>query len=263
MTAFHPLGHTHWFRDRHEAKARPIRLNFRNYVGVIGKEMSLSEGGGWEANKNLLLAVILLQWKENTERDANSRKQGEIITNDWMQLIAFDLLHLSSVQFSHSVMSDSLRPHESQYARPPCSSQTPGVYSNSCALSWRCHPAISSSVVPFFSCPQSLPASVSFPVSQLFAWDAQTIGVSASASVLPMNTHDLSPSGWTGWIFLQSGTLKSCLQHHSSKAAIFWCSAFFTVQLSHPYMTTGKTIALTRWTIVGKVMSLCQHLCAF
>ena len=110
----------------------------------------------------------------------------------------------SSVQFSSSVMSDSLRPHESQHARPPCPSQTPRVYSNSCPLSWWCHLAISSSVIPFSSCPQSFSASGSFPKSQLFAWGGQSIGVSASASVLPMNTQDLSPSGWTGWISLQS-----------------------------------------------------------
>ena len=101
----------------------------------------------------------------------------------------------SSVQFSHSVVSDSLRPHKSQHARPPCPSQTPRVCSNSCPSSWWCHPAISSSVVPFSSCPQSLLASGSFPTSQLFAWGGQSIGVSASASVLPMNTQDLSPSG--------------------------------------------------------------------
>ena len=101
-------------------------------------------------------------------------------------------------------MSDSLRPHESQHARPPCPSPTPGVYSNSCPSSQWCHPAISSSVVPFSSCPQSLPASGSFPTSQLFAWGGQSIGVSASASVLPMNTQDWSPLGWTGWISLQS-----------------------------------------------------------
>ena len=111
---------------------------------------------------------------------------------------------LSSVQFSHSVVSDSLRPHESQHARPPCPSQTPGVYSNSCPLSWRCHPTISSSVVPFISCPQSLPASGSFSVSQLFTWGGQSTGVSASASVLPRNTQDWSPLGWTGCISLQS-----------------------------------------------------------
>ena len=109
-----------------------------------------------------------------------------------------------SVQFSCSVMSDSLRPHELQHARPPCPSPTPGVYSNSCPSSRWWHPTISSSVVPFSSCPQPLLASGSVPTSQLFAWSGQSIGVSASASVLPMNTQDLSPSGWTGWISLQS-----------------------------------------------------------
>ena len=106
-------------------------------------------------------------------------------------------------QFSLSV-SDSLRPHESQHTRPPCPSPTHGVYPNPCPASWWCHPAISSSVVPFFSCPQSLPASGSFPMSQLFTWDGQSIGVSALASVLPMNTQDWSPLGWTGWISLRS-----------------------------------------------------------
>ena len=100
----------------------------------------------------------------------------------------------SSVQFGHLVMSNSLRPHELQHARPPCPSPTPGVYSNSCPSSRWCHPAISSSVVPFSSCPQSLPASGSFPMSQLLPWGGQSIGVPASASVLPMNTQDLSPS---------------------------------------------------------------------
>ena len=109
-----------------------------------------------------------------------------------------------SVQFSRSVVSDSLWPYESQHARPPCLSPTPGVYSNSCSSSWWCHPAISSSVVPFSSCPQSLPTSGSFPMSQLFASDGQSIGVSASASVHPMNTQVWSPLGWTGWISLQS-----------------------------------------------------------
>ena len=154
-------------------------------------------------------------------------------------------------------MSDSLRSHELQHTRPPCPSQTPGVYSNTCPSSRWCHPTISSSVIPFSSCPQSLPASGSFPISQLFASGGQSLGASASASVLPMNTQDWSPLGWTGWISLPvQGTLKSLLQHHSSKASILRCSAFFTVQLSHPYMTTGKTITLTRRTFVGKVMSL-------
>ena len=103
-------------------------------------------------------------------------------------------------------------------------------------------PSIASSVVPFSSCPQSLLASGSFPVSQLFAWGGQSIGVSASALVLPMNTQDWYPLEWTGWISLQSKRRSSLLQHQSSKTSILWCSAFFTVQLSHPYMITGKTI---------------------
>ena len=109
-----------------------------------------------------------------------------------------------SVQFSSSVVCDSLRPHESHHARPPCPSPTPGVYSDSCPSSRWCHPAISSSVVPLSSCPQSLPGSGSFPMSQFFTWGDPSIGVSASASVLPMNTQDWFHLGWTGWISLQS-----------------------------------------------------------
>ena len=114
---------------------------------------------------------------------------------------------LKDIKFSSvscSVVSNSLQPHELQHARPPCPSPTPGVYSNPCSSSWWCHPALSSSVVPFSFRPQSLPASGSFPISQLFTSGGQSIGVSASASVLPMNTQDWSPLGWTGWISLQS-----------------------------------------------------------
>ena len=156
----------------------------------------------------------------------------------------------------HSVMSDSLQPHGLQQAKPPCPSPTPRVYSNSWPWSGWCHPTISSSVIPFSSCPQSLPASKIFPMSQLFAWGGQRTGVSVLASFLPMNTQDWSPLEWTGWISLQSKGLSSLLQHHSSKASILWCSAFSTVQLSHPYMITGKTIALTGLAFVSKVMSL-------
>ena len=109
-----------------------------------------------------------------------------------------------SVQFSRSVVSHSLRPHESQHARPPCPSPTPRVHSNSCPSSRWCHPAISSSVIPFFSCPQSLPSSKSFPMSQLFAWGGQSTGVSALASFIPKISQGWSPSEWTGWISLQS-----------------------------------------------------------
>ena len=139
----------------------------------------------------------------------------------------------SSVQFSHSVMSDSLWPHELQHARPPCLSPTPGVHSDSHPSSRWCHPAISPSVVPFSSCPQTLPASESFPMSQLFSWGGQSIGVSASASVLPMNTQDWFPLEWTGWISLQSKALSRVF----SNTTVQKDSAFFTVQLSHPYMT--------------------------
>ena len=164
---------------------------------------------------------------------------------------------ISSVQFSHSVVSDSLRPYESQHARPPCPPPTPRVYSNSCPSSRWCHPAISSSVVPFSSCPQSLPASGSFPMSQFFASGGQNIW-SFSFSISPSNEHPGLISFRMDWLDLLAveGTLKSLLQHHSSKALVLWHSAFFIVQLSHPYMTTGKTIALTRWTFVCKVTSL-------
>ena len=120
----------------------------------------------------------------------------------------------SSVQFSHSVVSDSLQPHELQHARPRCPSPTPRVSPNPWPSSRWCHPAISSSVIPF-SCPQSLLASGSFSMSELFSWGGQRTGVSASASLLPMNTQDWSPLGWTGWISLQSKGLKSLFQHHS------------------------------------------------
>ena len=136
------------------------------------------------------------------------KKERYMCTYDWFILLynveTNNIIKQLSVQFSCSVMSDSLRPHELQHARPPCPSPTARVYSNSCPSSQWCHPAISSSVVPFSSCPQSLPASGSFPISQLFPWGGQSIRVSASTSVLPMNTQDWSPLGWTAWISLQS-----------------------------------------------------------
>ena len=152
---------------------------------------------------------------------------------------------LSSVQFSHSVVSDSLRPHEPQHTRPPCPSPTPRVHSNSCPSSWWCHPAISSSVVPFSSCPQSLPASESFPMSQLFRmmWPRYW---SFSFNISPSNEYKGLISFRMDWLDLLAvqGTLKSLLQHHSSKASILGCSAFFTVQLSHPYMNYWKNHSL-------------------
>ena len=162
----------------------------------------------------------------------------------------------SSVWFSCSVVSNSLRPHESQHARPPCPSPMPRVYPNPCPSSRWCHPAISSSVVPFSSCHQIFPALGPFPMSQLFAWGSQSIGVSASTSVLPMNTQDWSPLGWTGWIFLQSKGLSRVFSNTTVQKHQFFGTQLSSPYNSHPSMTTGKTIALTRRNFVGKVMSL-------
>ena len=141
---------------------------------------------------------------------------------DYLLLFVF-----RSVQFSHSVVSDSLPPHELQHARPLCPSPTPKVYSDSCPSSQWCHPAILSSVVPFSSWPHSLPASGSFPTSEVFIWGGQSIGVSASAPVLPMNTQDWSPLGWTGWISLQSKGLSRIFSNTTVQK-----HQFFSTQLS-------------------------------
>ena len=137
------------------------------------------------------------------------------------------MLKLGSVQFSRSVVSDSLRPHESQHARPPCPSPTPGVHSDSRPSSQWCHPAISSSVVPFSSCPQSLPASECFPMSQRFAWGGQSTGVSALASFLPKKSQGWSPSEWTSWISLQSKGLSRVFSNTTVQK-----HQFFGAQLS-------------------------------
>ena len=162
--------------------------------------------------------------------------ENEVI---WKSIVGKQWLKgkVCSVQFSLSIMSNSLQPCEPQHARPPCP-PTPGIYSNSCPSSWWCHPAISSSVVPFSSCPQSLPASGSFPMSQLFSSGGQSTGVSASASVLPMNTQDWSPSGWTGWISLQSMRLSrvfsnTTVQKHSFSVLSFLHSPTLTSIRDH------------------------------
>ena len=138
-----------------------------------------------------------------------------------------------SVHFSRSVVSDFLRPHESQHFRPPCPSPTPGVYPNSCPLSRWCHPSISSSVVPFSSCPQSLPTSGSFPMSQLFTWGGQSTGVSALASFLPKNSQGWSPSEWTGWISLQSKGLSRVFSNTTVQKHQFFSAQPFLQSSSH------------------------------
>ena len=169
----------------------------------------------------------------------------------------------SSVQFSRSVVFNSLQPHGLQHARPPCLSPTPRVYSNSCPLHRWCHPTFSSSVVPFSSCPQSFPASGSFSSESVprIRWPKYWsfhFSISPSREYLGLISFRMD---WLDLLTVQ-GTLKSLLQHHSSKASILQLSAFFMVQLSHSYMTPGKTIALTRWTFVGKVMFLLFNMLA-
>ena len=145
-------------------------------------------------------------------------------------------IQIRSDQISHSVVSDSLRPHESQHARPPCPSPTPGVYSNPCPLSQWCHPTISSSVVPFSSCPQSLPALESLPVSQLFAWGGQSTGVSALASFLPKKSQDRSPLEWTGWISLQSKGLSRVFSNTTVQKHQFFGTQIALWSNSHIYI---------------------------
>ena len=178
-----------------------------------------------------------------TELSPESDKAGTLISD----LQPLESWETHSVQFSCSLVSDSLLPHESQHARPPCPSPASGVHPNSCASSQWCHPAISSSVIPFSSCPQWI--NCSHEVAKVLEFRLQHQS---------FNEHPRLVSFRMDWLDLLEiqGTLKSFLQHHSSKASIFRCSAFFTVQLSHPYMIAGKTITLTRWTFVGKVMSL-------
>ena len=148
-------------------------------------------------------------------------------------------------------------PYEPLHARPPCPSPTPRIQPNPCPLNRWCHPTISSPIIPFSFFPQSFPASKSFQMSKLFESDGQSIGVSAPASVLPVDTQDWSPVGWAGWISLQSKGLSRVFSNTTvQKHQFVGAQPSLKVQLSHPYVTTGKTIALTRRTFVGKVMPL-------
>ena len=173
-----------------------------------------------------------------------------------------DFAGVLCVHVSRSLLSDSMGPHGLQHTRPPRSSPTPGVYPNSCSLSWWRHPTISSSVVPFSSCLQSFPASGSFPSESILCIRRPQY-YSFSFNISPSNEQSGLICFRMDWLDLLAvqRTLKSFLQHHSSKASILWGSAFFIFQLSHPYMTTGKTIALTRQTFVGKVINVCFLIC--
>ena len=191
---------------------------------------------------------MLTPWKESyAQPRQHIEKQRHHFVNKGLSTQGYGLssMDVSSVQFSCSVMSDSLWPREPQHARPPCPSPTSGVGTNSCPSSQWCHPAISS--------PLLLPSI--FPSMRVFSNESVLLirwpkyWSFSFNIILPLNTKGWSPLGWTCWISLKSKELKSLLQHHSSKASILWHSAFLTVQLSHPYMTTGKTIALTRRTL--------------
>ena len=155
------------------------------------------------------------------------------------------------LSFSHSVVSDSLQPHGLQPTRLLCPPFSPKVCSDSCPLSWRCYIIISSSASPFSLCLQSFPTSVSFPMNRLISSGGQSIGASASASVFPIYIQGLFPLGLTDLLAVQVN-LKSLLHSYNLKASILWHSAFFMVQLSHLYMTTGKILAFTRWPLLAK-----------
>ena len=181
--------------------------------------------------------------QQSNSRPEDSRESWNVFT--WNEL-----------QFSSScsVVSNSLRPHESQHTRPPCSSETPRVYSNPCPLSRWCYPTISSSVIPFSSCPQSVPASRSFPMSQLFPWGGQSTRVSASALVLPMNTQDWSPLGWTGWISLLSKGLSRVFSNTTVQKHHFFSTQLSSHSNSHIHTWPEPTLAqiiFNGWKFLG------------
>ena len=170
------------------------------------------------------------QWKQCQTLFLGAPKSLQMVTAAMKLKDSYSLegrLWLTSVHFSHSVVSDSLQPHQPQHARPSCPSPTPRVYWNPCPSSWWCYPPISSSVIPFSSCPQSLQASEYFQMSQHFTSGGQRIGVSASTSVLPMNTQHWSPLGWIDWISLESKVLSRVFSNTTVQK-----HQFFTAQLS-------------------------------
>ena len=200
--------------------------------GILSPGMSSwSPTGAWVPSSSFCLEVLTFYWLVSFSsvlvRVSPIPREWQVQNRSSVTVGSMNKFQFSSVQFSRSVVSDSLRPHELQHARPPCPSPIPGVYPNPCPLSRWCHPNISSSVIPFSFCPQSFPASGSFPMSQLFTLVGQSIGVSASTSVLPMNTQDWSPLGWTGWISLLSKGLSRVFSNTTVHK-----HQFFVAQLS-------------------------------
>ena len=197
------------------------------------------------------VSVGLTRWLSGKESACQWRRCKRLGFDPWAGKIPWSL-----VQFSRSVVSESLQPHGLQHSRHPCPSPTPRVYSNSCPSSWWCHPTISSSVIPFTYL-QSFPASGSFPMSQFFTSGSQSIGVSASASVLPMTIQDWSPLEWTGWISLQLKGLSRVFFNTTVQKHQFFGTQPSSQSSSHIHTwLLEKTIAFTRWTFAGKVISL-------
>ena len=204
-------------------------------------------------------ARLLCSWNFPFSRGSSLLRDRTPISCSGRQILyhwaTVEVLSYSTLLFSHLVVSDSSWPCELQHTRPPCPSSSPGACSNSCPLSQWCHPTISSSVTPFSSCPQSFSASGSFPMNWPYTSWGQSIWASASASVLPMNIQSWFPLGFTALIFLLSRGLSRVFSSITVQKHQFYSQPSLYFQLSHPYMTAGKTIALTIWTFVGKVMS--------
>jgi len=204
---------------------------FQSVCPLIEKDKRLMETSWWERLRG---NWVLFWWA------------GQCSVNLWYNFLlmggaVFSLCYFSSVQFSHSVVSDSLQPHKVQHARPPRPTPTPGAHPNSCPLTWWCHPAISSSVIPFYSCPQSFPASGSFQMSQLFQWGGQSTGASASTSDPSMNIQDWSPLGWSGWISLQSKEFSRVFSNTTVQK-----HQFFSAQLSSQSNSHIHTLPLEK-----------------
>ena len=226
----------------------PTRINISLWAwSYILQLLDTRNGRFIHQNKDQWISLLARTFKT----DSNQATKEIKMNSPLLPVIGFVLFLLFkfikillSVQFCRSVVSNSLRPHESQHARPLCPSQTPGVYSNLCPSSRWCHPAISSSVIPFSFCHQSLPASESFPMSQPFAWGGQSTGVSALASVLPKKSQDWSPSEWTGWISLKSKGLSRVFSNTTVQKHQFF--SFIRCQILWGYLNPASLSQLLR-----------------